>query len=219
MRGGTTFISSNSSCSATTANGTTLTLTPSSLPSSVTPSEWALQVQDWSPAQTNETGLNSPTTIKTNLTQITLTELLPWPNITGLSDASGVGIYTTSVTLTRNDSSTRIWLSIGDVEGSWTVRLNGQNVSGVDWISRTPLDVTELVINGLNRESSSYLLASLEMDFYTDCLRGLEIEITVATTLWNKLRAVWSELYGSLEAQLIGLTGPVVFSYLQEQAV
>lgn len=154
VRSGTTFISSNSSCSATTANGTTISLTPSSLPSSVTPTHWTLQVEDWRPAQINETGLNSSSTIRTNLTQVTLTELIPWPNITGLSNASGVGVYETTVALTRNNSSTRIWLSVGTVEGSWAVRLNGQIVDGVDWISGTPLDVTDLVTHGINGEST-----------------------------------------------------------------
>lgn len=53
----------------------------------------------------------------------------------------------------------------------------------------------------------------------TDQGQTLELEITVATTLWNKLRVTWPELYGSLEAQLIGLTGPVAFSFVREKAV
>ncbi|KAK2595735.1 hypothetical protein N8I77_013760 [Diaporthe amygdali] len=197
VRDGTVYISSRSKCSASTSNGTHITLSPSSLPSSISPSNWTLSVQDWRPAQVNETGLDSPDTVKENLDPITLTELFAWPNITGLTNASGIGKYATTISLTKGNSpATRVLLEVGQVEGTWGVRLNGQVLTAVDWFGNKPIDVTDLVLDGAN-----YL------------------EIIVATTLWNKLRAVWPELYGSLEAQLIGLIGPVNFSYSLEEAL
>lgn len=153
VRDGTVYISSNSSCNASTSNGTTVTLSPSSLPSSISPSNWTLSVQDWRPAQVNETGLDSPNTIKENMDPIALTDLLAWPNITGLANASGIGTYETAVSLTKvNSSEIRILLDVGDVEGTWGGRLNGQVLTAVDWFGNKPIDVTDMANDGVNCE-------------------------------------------------------------------
>lgn len=153
VRDGTVYISSNSSCNASTSNGTTVTLYPSSLPSSISPSNWTLSVQDWRPAQVNETGLDSPKTIKANLDPITLTDLVAWPNITGLTNASGIGTYETTISLTKgNSSATRVLLDVGEVEGTWGGRLNGQVLTAVDLFGNKPIDVTDLVHDGVNCE-------------------------------------------------------------------
>lgn len=154
VRDGKVLISSNSSCSASTSNGTTVTLSPPSLPSSISPSNWTLRVQDWRPAQANETGLDSPNTVKEDLDPIVLTDLVAWPNITGLANASGIGRYETTVSLSKgNSSSTRFLLDVGDVEGTWGVRLNGQVLTPVDWFGNRPIDVTDLVLDGANCKS------------------------------------------------------------------
>lgn len=153
VRDGTIYISSNSTCSGSTSNGTTVTLSPSSLPSSVSPSNWTLSVQDWRPAQVNETGLDSPNTVKENLDPIALTDLVAWPNITGLINASGIGTYETTVSLTKgNSSAVRILLDVGKVEGTWGARLNGQVLTAVDWFGNKPIEVTDLVHDGVNCE-------------------------------------------------------------------
>jgi hypothetical protein len=46
-----------------------------------------------------------------------------------------------------------------------------------------------------------------------------DIEVTVATTLWNKLRKTWPAIYGSLEAQNIGLLGPVTLTYFAQKQI
>ncbi|KAG6363980.1 hypothetical protein INS49_009083 [Diaporthe citri] len=197
LRDSTVYISSRPICSATASNGTTVSLCPSSLPSSISPSNWTLSVQDWHPAQVSETGLDSPNTAKEDLDPIHLTDLVAWPNITGLAAASGIGTYETTVSLTKgNSSAIRVLLDVGEVEGTLGARLNGQILTAVDWFGNKPTDVTHLVRDGVN------------------CL-----EITVATTMWNKLRAVWPELYGSLKAELIGLLGPVTFSHSLQKAL
>lgn len=154
VREGTVFISSDSSCSASTSNGTTVTLSPPSLPASISPSNWTLSVQDWRPAQANETGLDSPNTVKEDLEPIALTDLVAWPNITGLANASGIGRYETTVFLSKgNSSSTRVLLDVGDVEGTWGARLNGEVITPVDWFGNKPIDVTDLVFDGANCKS------------------------------------------------------------------
>ena len=46
-----------------------------------------------------------------------------------------------------------------------------------------------------------------------------DIEVLVATTLWNKLIEVWPAIYGGFEKQLIGLLGPVTLTYVQDVTV
>lgn len=171
VRDGIVYISSNSSCTASTSNGTTVTLSPSSLPSSLSPSNWTLSVQDWRPAQVNETGLDSPSTVKENLDPITLTDLVAWPNITGLTNASGIGTYETTVSLSKgNSSAIRVLLDVGEVEGTWGARLNGQVLTAVDWFGNKPIDVTDLVHDGVNCESMALTLRCQiwKNDVFTD---------------------------------------------------
>ncbi|KAL4745047.1 hypothetical protein BDW72DRAFT_211802 [Aspergillus terricola var. indicus] len=110
----------------------------------------------------------------------------------------GVGVYQTVVNLTaqQNQGELGVYMNPGKVGGTWDVKVNGQVVPGVDWFRSAPLDITPYICSGEN-----------------------DIEITVATTLWNKLRETWPDLYGSLEPQEIGLLEPVYFAYYAQQKV
>ncbi|KAI8207506.1 hypothetical protein K4K52_002237 [Colletotrichum sp. SAR 10_76] len=189
---GTVQISSNTTCSATTSTNKTVTLDPTDIPESITPSTWTLRVQDWSPRYPNATGNASVATSKILLAPIQLTSpLVPWTNITGLEHASGVGVYNTTVTLdVGSGADLRVLLHMPEVEGSWGLTINGQEVEGVDWIASEPIDVTEYVIFGAANA----------------------IEITVATSLWNKLISVWPAVYGSEVPVANGLAGSVVLA-------
>ncbi|KAF4466478.1 hypothetical protein FALBO_6661 [Fusarium albosuccineum] len=196
VRNGAVYIASNMTCTATTAAKKTITLSvPKDLPSATSPSTWQLSIEDWAPADVNETGLDYSDTIKTNLKPVKLTELTPWNKIEGIENASGIGKYTTKVSLGKHVKNTRVLMDVGNVEGSWSLKINGKAVSDIDWFGK-PTDVTEYVEDGDN-----------------------DIEITVATTLWNKLRTTWPAIYGSLDAQNIGLLGPVTFNYVVEKVV
>ncbi|RAH51302.1 uncharacterized protein BO95DRAFT_458653 [Aspergillus brunneoviolaceus CBS 621.78] len=70
------------------------------------------------------------------------------------------------------------------------------SAAGLLWLGFAPLEVTSYVKNGPN-----------------------DIEITVATTLWNKLRKTWPAIYGSLEAQKVGLLGPVTLTYYAQKQI
>ncbi|KAL3482822.1 hypothetical protein BJX62DRAFT_245495 [Aspergillus germanicus] len=193
----------NGSYFARLSTGKTKTVRFDSIPASIAPRTWSLTVEDWSPAIANATGQNSPLTDKTTLSPVTLDTLQPWHNISGLEYASGVGTYKTTANLTltklrgsQKPQSLGVYIDVGDVQGSWSLKVNDQAVPGVDFFNSAPLDVTSYVRDGEN-----------------------DIEITVATTLWNKLRKTWSSLYGALEPEEIGLLGPVTLTYYAQELV
>lgn len=95
-------------------------------------------------------------TTKTNLPTIALSKLSSWPDIDGLTDASGIGTYTTKVSLNKEIKNTRILLDVGDVEGSWGVKLNGKYLTKTDWIGSQPFDVTDLIKNGKNGKDPTH---------------------------------------------------------------
>ncbi|KAK6223939.1 hypothetical protein LQW54_000084 [Pestalotiopsis sp. IQ-011] len=164
---GDIVVASNVTCTATTSANRTITLKPDGLPATAVPPSWSLTVQDWPRRNLNTTGVNSSATIKEWLPTVNLTQLIPWPNITSLEYASGVGVYETTVELTSPNNSTRVFLSVGQVEGTFGVTLNGEEIASVEQFGNNDIDVTDLVFQGTN-----------------------SIEITVATTLSNKLRPV-----------------------------
>ncbi|KAL4948111.1 hypothetical protein BDW69DRAFT_203797 [Aspergillus filifer] len=194
----------NGKYTAELSTGKATTVTFSSIPAALSPNQWLLTVEDWSPATANETGHASSDTKKTTLPPIRLSKLAFWHNISGLEYASGVGVYQATVNLTthqhqgsQNDSQTLgVYIHFGEVEGSWDLRINDQVVPGVDFFTSKPLDVTPYIRDGEN-----------------------DVKITVATTLWNKLRKTWPGLYGTLDPEAIGLLGPVRFTYYAQQQV
>ncbi|KAL2812327.1 hypothetical protein BJX63DRAFT_421888 [Aspergillus granulosus] len=173
-----------------------------SIPNSITPKSWTLTVEDWSPTIANATGQDSSLTDKTDLPAVTLQSLRSWHKISGLEYASGVGVYQTKVNLTLaayngpRKQSLGVYINFGDVEGSWDLQINDKAVPGVDFFVSAPLDVTPYIRDGEN-----------------------DIKITVATTLWNKLRKTWLSLYGAFEPEVIGLLGPVNFTYYAQEEI
>lgn len=143
------------------SNKEKVTVSASNLAKPTSPSKWILTVEDWSPTVLNETGLKSPLTTKTKLKPVTLTKLVSWNNITGLESASGIGTYETSFKLNIKSKSTGVLLSLGDVEGSYSIKINGKTVEGVDWFESRPIDVTDMVKDGNNSEQISEVLPAL----------------------------------------------------------
>ncbi|KAJ6024651.1 hypothetical protein N7540_005448 [Penicillium herquei] len=177
---GKIHIFSNKTCAATSSNGKILRLEP---------------VQDWGPAHLNETGSASPETNKTRLAKVHLTDLVSWTKIPSLVKASGIGNYSTEVSLSKK-SDLHVLLDLGSVTGTYGLEINSVNVDGVDQFLNKPIDITDYIVDGSN-----------------------SIVITVATTLWNKLIEVWPSVYGSDSPQDIGLTGPVDFTYVKDVVV
>ncbi|KAL4967875.1 uncharacterized protein BDV14DRAFT_197518 [Aspergillus stella-maris] len=188
----------NGSYTALLSTGEVVTPVFTSIPPAVTPDSWSLMVEEWSPGTGNSTGRGSAQTKQTTLAPITLSELTSWTSISGLEYASGVGVYHTIINLTaqQDQKNVGVYMDVGEAGGTWDLKVNGQVVPGVDWFRSGPLDVTPYIRRGEN-----------------------DIEVTVATTLWNKLRQTWPDVYGSLEPQEIGLLGPVCFTYYAQQQV
>ncbi|PYI36062.1 hypothetical protein BP00DRAFT_308050, partial [Aspergillus indologenus CBS 114.80] len=194
--------SKNGTHSAKLSDGRSVNVAFGNVPSPIALKSWVLSVEDWSPLIVNETGLNSPLTSKITLPSISLKSLESWTNISGLESASGIGTYRTTVNLSLGLSSNHsgeslaVFINFGDVGGSWGLKINNVHVHGVDFLRSAPLEITPYVKNGPN-----------------------DLEITVATTLWNKLRKTWPAIYGSLEVQKVGLLGPVTLTYYAQKQI
>jgi hypothetical protein len=103
----------NGTCSATTSAGKHM----SAKANSICGNDWTLEVEDWSPSHMSEKALNSSYTVKTWLPPVTLTSLRSWLQIHGLSNASGIGVYTAGVVL-NPQPNTHIFLSIEEATAS-----------------------------------------------------------------------------------------------------
>ena len=117
---------------------------------------------------------------------VELSALVPWSQIPGLEDVSGVGRYTTEVDLgsdwTDRDGA---WLELGEVTDTFRVKVNGVAVGGCDPL-HPRVDLAGLLRRGTNL-----------------------IEVEVASTLLNRLRTVTPAVYGVAQRQAYGLLGPV----------
>jgi hypothetical protein len=145
----------------------------------IVPSSWRLQVEDWQP------GATATETIKPVRT-LQLGTLVPWSQVPGLEDVSGLGRYTTEVDLgsdwTDRDGA---WLELGEVTDTFRVSVNGVAVGGCDPL-HPRVDLAGLLRPGAN-----------------------VIEVEVASTLLNRLRTVTPSVYGVAQRQAYGLLGPV----------
>lgn len=144
------LLSNGERCQAATNSGQSIIVDNQTLPPSVSVSNWTLNIQDWSPAVVNGTALTSSQTSKIDLAPIQLTELLPWNKILQVTNASGIGIYSSKVTLEKPEIPTRIFLDVGEVGGSYGIRINGRILNGIDYLGNTPLDVTDYINFGTN---------------------------------------------------------------------
>lgn len=139
--------------------------------------EWALEVEDWQPGST-------PSTTRKIVTQRKLSALVPWLEVPGLEDVSGIGRYTTTVVWDGKRGS-GAYLDLGSVLGTFRVRVNGTRIAGTN-----PLD-TVVDLGGALRSGRNV------------------IEVEVASTLLNRLRTAQAVVFGASPRQKYGLVGPV----------
>jgi len=118
---------------------------------------WSLEAEDWQPGASATETNKVPHSLQ-------LDTLAPWAQLPGLEDASGIGRYTTTVTM---DGSTAdgAWLDLGRVGGSFRVYVNGKQLPPANLFTAR-VDIGPYLEPGENR-----------------------IEVMVATTLNNRLRA------------------------------
>ena len=156
--------------------------------------EWSLAVEDWKPVNDYATtfGLAATETSK-DVVEVELDGLAPWREIPGLEDASGVGTYTTTFTLSKWGAADGAYLDLGRVFDTYALQVNGHEVP-VDQLD-TRVDVSEYLVKGEN-----------------------SIEVRVASTLINRLRELDPAAAGRT-AYNYGMLGPVVLDTFAEKAI
>ena len=157
-------------------------------------STWQLSVEDWKPANDYATtfGLAATETDKSTVS-VEIDVLKPWREIPGLENASGIGTYSTTFTLSKWGKTDGAYLDLGKVFDTYTVTLNGHDVAVDQLDSR--VDVTEYLVKGSNT-----------------------LEVRVASTLINRLRSLDSAA-AARTAYNYGLLGPVVLDTFAEKEV
>ena len=165
---------------ATLADGTVLQASVPRVPGPVDLLAWTLAAEDWQP------GATATQTVKPVVT-VALDALVPWSSIPALADASGIGRYTTTLTLPQACAAAGVGatLDLGAVTDTFRVWANGQRVPPAG-ILDSRVDLGSLLRPGVNT-----------------------IEVEVATTLINRLRTVTPSIYGVATRQPYGLLGPV----------
>jgi hypothetical protein len=181
----------------TLTNGRTVTSTIGGVPAAIdlTTAPWHLDAQDWVPTNPYGTQGEAGTATTKKPVSLDLTVLKAWPDIPELARASGVGTYTTSVTLPQGwDSSYGAVLSLGQVTDTFTLKVNDKPVS-IDQIS-AKADIGRYLKAGDNT-----------------------IQVTVTTTLNNRLFQLDTAVANRGVLQNYGLVGPVVLSPYRDATV
>ncbi|MER5755291.1 hypothetical protein [Streptomyces sp. NPDC002088] len=167
--------------------GRTVTTTVPSLPATVTPARWQLDVEDWRP---------DPTPNRTERVDVSLTldTLLPWSNIPELADSAGIGRYRTTLDLPSDWSPSHgAHLELGKVSDTCRITVNGTPLPPVNRLNPV-IDLGP----GLLRRGANL------------------IEVEVAIPLINRLRVAQPAVFGAVARQDHGLIGPVRLTpYLQ----
>ncbi|KAJ4414488.1 hypothetical protein N0V82_007885 [Gnomoniopsis sp. IMI 355080] len=189
----------NTSQAITLSDGRSFTFDDATpLPSPVELGPWNLTIQDWQPGPDPWHNYSSMYTYH----YLSLDELIPWYNISGLEHTSGIGTYTTNFTWTFSNITLGALLDLGPVFN--TVKLFVNN----HWTG--PIDVTDAVV-----DIGQYLK------------RGTNrIRIETASTLRNRLlqvnvtqsweQAKYATTYGG---QPYGLSAPVTLIPYREYRI
>ena len=154
--------------------------------------QWHLSLESWTPTHPAYLGVEDVSRYDTTKTiyEIELDDIVPWSELEGYEDVTGIGTY-----------STRFYL-----EDEWTGGTNARIDLG------TVQDGYELYING------QQVLAN-EVTHQADlkgCLHVGEntVEIKVTSALINTLKDIYPELYAQRDSTVNGmLTNPVVLPY------
>jgi hypothetical protein len=164
------------------SDGSRVRTTAPGLPDAIRLTTWDLSVDDWQPA---EPGQRSDQTNHVGWT-FKGTALEPWSAIPQITDASGIGTYTTTLTLPKGWSrADGAYLDLGALgPGSFRVRVNGKSIGVANQLSGV-LDLGARLSAGKNA-----------------------IEVEVATPLINRVRVFQAD-YADQARQDYGLLGPV----------
>ena len=169
----------------TLSDGRTVKTTIAGLPEPVDLARWELAVDEYRPGSAGDPSSHTEH-VHWRFDDVALT---PWSEIPEITDAVGVGTYTTAVRLPRRWTQRNgAYLALGALHGSFRVRVNGRSVGVVDQLA-DEVDIGPHLRAGTNR-----------------------IEVEVATTMINRLRVFRLAGYGSQAKQDYGLIGPVTLT-------
>ena len=102
-----------------------------------------------SPSRTGSRAPPRPRPIRP-VRRVHLDALLPWSQVPGLEDVSGVGVYSTTVDLGRDwTAADGAVLELGEVNDTFRVRVNGRQVAPCDVLDTT-VDLSGLLRRGRN---------------------------------------------------------------------
>ncbi|GFZ49902.1 hypothetical protein JCM24511_07305 [Saitozyma sp. JCM 24511] len=150
--------------------------------------DWTLHVEGWHPAEPNEAGIASTKTSIEKIGPIQLAELVPWSDIPGLKQQSGVGEYRT--TFRVSSRMRRAFLEFHpDQTCTMKVMIDGNVVDG-DIVGLGPLEITRALSEGTEHELS----------------------IAISTPLLNAMRALYPE-FAHCPTQTYGLLGCTLACY------
>lgn len=159
---------------------------------SFTLTDYTLTVEHWSPPS-NLSDIET-IAIKHNTTH-SLATLVPWSQIPGLTNTSGIGYYSTTFTWPPStDGATGAFIDFGAIIHSICVSINGRQLPPLDF-RHAEADIGAYLVDGLN-----------------------VVDVRVATTLGNVLRGIWFDLrtsgtYNTIDVPVeadMGLLGEVV---------
>jgi hypothetical protein len=120
---------------------------------------------------------------------VPLTALAAWSAIPGLEDVSGIGRYTTTITLGKEWArDVGALLDLGEVFDTFRVTINGRLLPPLSQCD-TVVDLGDRLKPGRNT-----------------------VEVEVATTLNNRLRVTDPTIFGGSRRQNYGLVGPVTLT-------
>lgn len=162
--------------------------TVGSVPAAIdlTDATWDLDVEDWKPAQAYGTvGVAGSETSK-DVVSVSVDGLAPWSDIAGIESASGVGTYTTTLTLPSDWKAAThgATIDLGQVTDTFRLSVNGQAV-GIDQVSGQA-DIGSALKAGTNT-----------------------LDVRVATTLNNRMFQLETAVANRGLTQENGLVGPV----------
>lgn len=159
---------------------------------------WNLTVQDWQPGPDPTTNYSSVFTYH----HVILDKLIPWYNISGLQNTSGIGTYTTQFTWLPSNGTAGAFLDLGPVLNTVRLWVNDQ------WTG--PIDITDAVVN-----IGRFLVKGVN-----------SVKIETASTLRNRLLQVnvtqsWeqSQYAASFGGQPYGLIAPVTLMPYRDMSI
>ncbi len=130
----------------TLQDGTTKQISVNDELTPITLDNWTLSIESW-------TKPDDPTLLttikKTKLEPIQLDKLVPWREIQGLEDVSGIGTYTTTFQLDNWNQQKGATIQLGDISDVYQITVNGHTLQAANQID-TNVDIGAYLQQGEN---------------------------------------------------------------------